>query len=158
MKAVLIIAKTIATIVVYAALIGIMTAVLGYSVLQQLWTNMPDAIYDYLIYGAGLFAALAVPLHYKLRRGLLGLLSYLSIPEVFLFTLPTIILTFIFGALPVPFFPSDLPGLMIYRGVVILLIMAIPAGYALFNAYLVVERNIGASGRLRGDEPEHPEE
>ena len=142
MKMIRIIAKTIATVAVYAVLIGVMSVVLFYIFYRAFLLSIPAGPGDYLLYAAGLFAALAVPLHYKLRRRLRGTLSYLSILEAFVFTAPAIAMAFMFEEIPAPFYPNDSPGLMIYQGVVMVLMLAVPAGYALMNLYLVVERNV----------------
>lgn len=138
--------------VLYAVLIVIMTLALGMTFFRAGREMTPPGASDWLLASAGLLSALAVPLHYLLRKNLKGVLSYLSALEPLLFVLP-LIGTALFFTVPAPFFETAETLQMILQGTIMLLTMAVPVGYALFYAYLVVEKAVKGSPS-RGEEPE----
>ena len=152
-KTIRIILKALGLTVAYAVFIAIQCAVLiiifwraGSSI-----NRVPAGLSDCLICGVGLILALAVPLHYLMRRKLTGVLSYLSALEAFIFVIPTAASTIYYSGFPTPFFASDSPGLMVFQGATMLLMMIVPVAYALFYLYLVIEKNISASREKSGE-------
>lgn len=146
-RAIRIALKSLALIAAYAVIIAVQFVGM-FSILFNMMMNVngvPGGLRDCLLYAAGLVASLAVPLHYLLRRKLAGFASFLSVLEAFLLAAPSVCAVIFMGGIPTPFFASETPGLMIYQGVVMLVMLIVPTVYALFYLYLVIVKGVSAS-------------